>query len=151
MIDQKKKIESRNGASVNTTLAEAVFDIVKTVDWVSFAELPRRLKEKGCVVAGGDYTLSLPGNLVVWGGMSEELVIAIISLVHGKRLFLHPASILIYLADGEGMRLPIAKQPPPGGYKKPRWLPCCLRTKPLEGMKRDSLAYGVKESENERP
>ena len=33
-----------------------------------------------------------------------------------------------YFIDGGGLKLPIAKQPPRKGYKKPHWVPCWVVT-----------------------
>ena len=89
---------------------------------------PRRIAEAGYTNAAGDATIELPGNIVLWSGLSIELVDAIQSLLDSEQVFLHPVSVLVYMADGAALRLPLAQRVPPGGYRKPHWLPTCLRT-----------------------
>lgn len=110
------------------SLGDAILDIVRRVDWASFAELPRRLAEARYTNAAGDATIELPGNIVLWSGLSIELVDAIQSLLDSEQVFLHPVSVLVYMADGAALRLPLAQRVPPGGYRSPHWLPACLRT-----------------------
>jgi hypothetical protein len=38
-----------------------------------------------------------------------------------------PCSYLAYWIDGGMLNIPVAKEPPKGGYKSPRWLPVVLR------------------------
>ena len=81
-------------------------------------------------------------NCMVWHHMSEEFLevwdrLWIITNPDGGRLDLHPLgameAFLIHSADGAPMlNLPIAKKPPKGGYKKPRWLPCLVKPSPKD-------------------
>jgi hypothetical protein len=114
------------------SLADAILSIVFKFDWVSFAELPRRLTEIGHDDTRGNATIELPGDIILWAGYSMVMVDAICQLLEERRLFAHPASPLTYLVDGGMVTLPIAKQPPVGGYRTPHWLPCCLRVVPIE-------------------
>jgi hypothetical protein len=74
-------------------------------------------------------TTSIQGapNVILWMGVSEDLADLILELVNEGVLFLWPAHPVTYLIDGKGLTLPIAQRPPKEGYKKPRWLPTCLR------------------------
>ncbi len=120
-----------------TALEAAIVDLVARLDYVSFAELPRRLAEAGFAESRlkGDSTLELPGNIILWCGLSAELVDAIRALLDSKRLHLHPASTLVYIIDGVALRLPVAKRLPKEGYRKSHWLPVCLRVVPVQMKK----------------
>ena len=109
------------------SLRAAILDIVRRVDWVTFAELPRRLAEVGHVNTRGMSSLELPGNIVLWRGLSADLVDAIRSLLEAKEIFLHPVELFIYRVDGAVLPFPLARRPPRGGYRKPHWAPVCLR------------------------
>jgi hypothetical protein len=122
-------------AAADSTLDDLLVAIVRRYDWPSFAKQPRRLAEAGWRGSPeGDATLELPGNIVLWSGFSVELVAAIRRLLSARRLFLHPANLFIYMADGAALDLPIAKRA--GSYKKPHWLPACLRLAPIPEPKK---------------
>lgn len=110
---------------------EAVLAYVQTYDWVTFAELQNHL-EPYCPVEG-NVGIEFVHNAVIWCDMSQELADVCTSLMNEKALFLHPANIFSYMADGRMLTLPLARRKPRGqtGYKQPRWFPCCLRTVPL--------------------
>jgi hypothetical protein len=76
-------------------------------------------------------TLGHPNN-VVWAGMSERFLDACKTVLDEKRVYPHPASFLAYMIDGGGLRLPLAKRPPKGGYRNEHWLPTCLRLVPMD-------------------
>ena len=123
--------------STSQPLDQAILDIVRRIDWVSFAELPRRLEEAGHHDIKGDMALEIQSNAIVWAGFSAAMVDALRRLLSSKRLFLHPASTLTYLVDGMLLTLPVAKRPPAGGYKSPHWLPCCLRVVPIGAARKE--------------
>ena len=110
-----------------TDLKEQVLAYVAGHPGTSFAELTRELEDTG------DYLLDLGHNIVIWEGISYELVSAITSLRQEKRIKLEPCAPLIYLIDGTLLRHPvITGKPPAQGYKNPRWLPVVIN---LEGKK----------------
>ena len=112
-------------------LQKAVVEVVRKLDHVSFAELPRRLNELG--INGnlrGDAELWLPGNIIAWQGFHPDLCEAVAQLLRDGRVFLHPASVLIYFVDGCLLTLRVAKRPPKKGYRNPRWAPSVLRLVP---------------------
>lgn len=90
---------------------------------VSFVELSKHIagfkskKEPG-------WDLQFCKNLVVWVGMTEEAVEAIIQLRAEKRIILTPTIYSVYLFDGEVLKFPLAKRFM--AYKKPRWVPTVL-------------------------
>ena len=116
------------------TLADAIVEIVTRWDCVTFAELPRRLVDVGLNADDlrGEHTLELAGNVILWAGLSVELVDTLRSLLSTQRLYLHPATEWTYFGDGGMLTLPVVKRPPPAGYRKPHWLPACLRLVPVE-------------------
>ncbi len=93
----------------------------KRGDWVSFAEL--------CGIAGfvGDLGLVFPGykNLIIWPGLSKDAFEALKELLAEKVIALESTSLLVYMADGRVPNIPLAKSK--RNYKKPRWLPMCIR------------------------
>ena len=115
-------------------LHDAVVSYVGAQDWVSFAELKRVFEPY--MPTRGDYVLEYPDtNILIHVGMSQELVELVLELVRSKAVYYHPAEVLTYLVDGELPNLPIARDPKKAvaghGYKKPHWLPLCLRVVPL--------------------
>jgi len=108
------------------SLTDDIEAFVKQRDYVTFVEI-QNLRGRGAL--RGDCGLEIPGreDLVLWGGMSDELGEALDELIRAGRIHLVPASRLTYLVDGGSMRLPLAKRPMGKPYKKPHWLPCCLR------------------------
>lgn len=123
-------------AESTSSLADTIVSIVRKYDYVTFAELPRRLSDRGHTNTSGDSSIELPGNLVLWAGLSVELVEAIRGLLSTKRLFLHPATTSTYMIDGGLLTLPIAKRAMPKGYRNPHWLPVCLRTVPIAAKRK---------------
>jgi hypothetical protein len=109
----------------------AILQFVEHRDWVSFPELQNHFSS--FMETNGNYELSLGNdwNLVIWSGISQELGDTVLKLIREKRLFYHPADTLTYFIDGGILKLPLATRPPKGGYKKPHWVPVCLRTVPM--------------------
>lgn len=108
-------------------MMEDVVWYIQHYDWVSFAELAHRYGDQG----KGDHFLNVAENVVLWVGLSDRLCTSIIELMQSKEIHTHSALLLTYMVDGELLRLPIAKRPPAGGYKKPHWLPATLRSGPF--------------------
>ena len=111
---------------------DAILTYVNDRDWVSFAELPRGIAEVlgvGKEIFRGSLAIEMPTpNLFVWANMSPLFVDAIQRLLKEKKVFLHDSCRWTYLIDGECLGWPIAKRCPKGGFKKPHWVPACLRT-----------------------
>lgn len=106
--------------------------LIKERDHVSFVEIKRFGREAGFNVDGDrSATWDTDLNLILWNGISGELLAAINSLLADKVIFMQPASYFTYFADGEVLNLPVAKRPPAGGYKRPRWLPVVFRVVPF--------------------
>jgi len=111
------------------TLEEFKDDIclyVKLYDWVSIAELKRRYGPQ----AQGEYSLNLPRspNILLFAGVSGLFCKALEEVILEKRIHPHSSSYLVYLIDGEILRLPLAQRMPAAGdYKSPHWLPVTFR------------------------
>lgn len=136
MTQSKQWVGRLNPAIPELTPQQMMEDIlwyVQNYDWVSLVELARRYGDQG----KGDHALTIEPklNIVLWANMSEKLVTSIIELVHNKEIHVHPASFLAYMIDGGGLRLPLAKKPPPSGYKESHWLPVTLRSGPRCGLR----------------
>ena len=77
--------------------------------------------------AKGDYEYNLDSkNVVLWDGLSKELLDAIEFCRTNDIIEIKPCTLLIYSIDGEVLDLPVAKKIPEKGYQKPRWLPVVL-------------------------
>lgn len=112
--------------------ADAIVAYVQEHDWVSFAELTQQIGDgaRGDMVLESEYP-----NVLYWMGMSEAFTKLMIELLEGKRISLHPSQRLVYVIDGMCPSLPEIRRVPAKGYKKPRWLPVCLRTVPYVATK----------------
>ncbi len=119
----------------------AIVEIVRRYDRVSFAELPRRLADVGMLVSEGQCTIGIPGNIIFWQGMPPMLVGAILRLLHAGRLHLHPASEWDYMTDGAVLDLPIARLARVA-YRRPHWLPVCLRLVPPQSKSSEQISAG---------
>lgn len=109
-------------------LEQRVLAHVQATDHVSFAELCNHF---GPAFTDGDRELLLAEehpNVVLWAGLTEEASAAIRHLLATEAVHIQPASPLVYLYDGHGLRLPIAKRA--ASYKRPHWLPVTLRRGP---------------------
>lgn len=110
---------------------DAVVELVRARDHVSFVEIARCLAAFMDVKGSTDLLMPIPGRgeVVLWVGMSQTFADLInkVSFVD-KRIRPEPASWMVYLIDGGLLRLPLMKRKPPrGGFKKPHWLPVCFR------------------------
>lgn len=89
---------------------------------VSFAELSRF---EGF---GGKIRIEARENMVIWANMSQEAVDALNELRAEAKVHFYPTQILVYMADGAALDLPLAKSN--RDYKKPHWLPCVVNLGP---------------------
>jgi hypothetical protein len=102
-------------------VADAVVKFVGCQGGVSFVELASFLEGIGFPVRGDRELHIASMNVVLWSGISPEFV-ELVDQTTG-RLEVKPTSVLVYLLDGGMLSYPVAKQPPPGGYRRTRWLP----------------------------
>jgi hypothetical protein len=119
-------------------LLDAVVEFVRAMDFVTFVELQRKFAEH--IPTRGDHAFCLESdeNLILWTGLSNEFIELLSKAMAAKRIFPHPASVLVYAVDGSMLTLPVAKRPPASGYKELHWFPVCFRVLPFElkGRKR---------------
>ena len=97
---------------------EAILQYIRQYRGVSFVELTHRVDG-----GKGDWEIALfGGSLVLWTGLSKPLIDLLTSLREEKAIVCVPGPSLVYMIDGEMLRLPIAKRYK--AYKTPHWLPC---------------------------
>lgn len=111
-------------------LKETIFEFVRERDWVTLVELQQHMSDY--METKGHVALEWAPNLFLWGDMSQELVDLILELIKEKRIFFYTTSVITYMADGGMSSLPVAKNTPKNGYKKPHWLPVCIRVAPRD-------------------
>jgi hypothetical protein len=104
---------------------EAVIALVRERDWVTFVEIKDLLSPH--VETAGFLAFEVAPNLVLWAGMSQQFCDVIHAVRASNAVELVPDSYLSYLVDGMTLRMPLAKRPPPGGYKTEHWAPVCFR------------------------
>lgn len=104
-------------------LKARVLEYIKRRDYVSFAELGHRFGDN--FAGGGEFSISKGENIVLWVGMTEAAANAISELLEEGAIRAEPTVLLVYLADGACMRLPLVKRN--RAYKKPHWLPVTFR------------------------
>jgi hypothetical protein len=108
-------------------VGDAALEIMKDRGAASFPEILRGLRERG-YQPGGDTTLTLAGNLVLWGGLSEQLAAALDGMLdagtaHLSVLTCKTDIIVFYAMDGQVPSLPLCtRKPPAGGYRRRHWL-----------------------------
>lgn len=99
-------------------------DYIRRHRGVTFVEIKRILSEH--IRIDGDLSYELSPNVILWAGMSEDFCQIMENLRLGKKIEIRPTHFLTYIADGEGIKLPVALRPSKKGYKKPHWLPVCF-------------------------
>jgi hypothetical protein len=80
--------------------------------------------------ASGDKAMAHPGhNLVLWSGLSDEMVMILVDMLEKHQLDVGPASLEDYHFEGcnPHPNLPIADDP--GVHAAPHWLPVLLNLK----------------------
>lgn len=93
---------------------------------VSFAQLRRFVEDSLGMDSRGEWALDVGLNVVVWAGMSRAFLDFAMALRQTGRVEFTPTQPLVYLADGEFLTLPLAKNPPKKGYKEPHWAPVTI-------------------------
>lgn len=102
-----------------------LLEYVRQNDFVTFAELRKVLGEP---MAGDWMVGNESANVWFWAGLSDDFMDALDALISAGAIVYAPTSKLCYMIDGGSMNYPVAgPRVPKGGYKRPRWLPVCLR------------------------
>lgn len=96
------------------------------------------VREKGGGVSMVELSRDIPGfngnramfsgegtNIVVWNGISQEAIDALAELVQDNQIEVKATQPFVYLIDGGGLDLPLAKRTN-HHYKKPHWLPVAI-------------------------
>jgi hypothetical protein len=119
---------------------QKILGLVTERQHVSFVEIKRLLGED----SRGEIWLSLPKhpNIILWPNISQAMADTIISLINAGRLYVHPASVLVYFVDGESLNLPLARQA--RQYKKPHWLPVVFCTFPPNQRRQHAMPRNIR-------
>jgi hypothetical protein len=101
--------------------SDPLVDIPALIKWrgngLTFIELLKYLP-----YLRGDKSISFASEgMVLWVNVSDQCIDAIEILVKEQAISMNPTSTLTYLADGGGLKLPIAKRAQK--YKNAHWLP----------------------------
>jgi len=108
-------------ANRKTALIDRIRALLRAANYISFVEL-RQLNG-----FRGDLRLHVEGNenLIFWTGISAEAYEALSALRAGGEAHFEPcSSLLVYLADGGALSLPVAKTS--RHFERPHWLPVTL-------------------------
>jgi hypothetical protein len=110
---------------------DAVVELVKARQHVTFVEIVRVLKQGGMDTEGevAIYLTNYP-QMILWAGVNEEFSKLIQGLIAAHRIYQHPASVLIYMTDGGMLNFPIASKTRDLKSKKNHWIPVCFCTFP---------------------
>lgn len=106
-----------------TELAQQIIEYIRQNSDATFGGLMHRFPNH----FEGDRTWEILPNVVLWTGMTEEFVKAMMEVK--PKLEVAGTSLLVYMIDGGLLKLPIAKRPTKKGYKTEHWLPVIFRVK----------------------
>lgn len=102
-----------------TPLKDAIVALVKSEGTPTLAAVAR------LPGASGHKALTMTGkNVVLWDGLSWDAISAVTELQIEGRVRIVPTHLLVYFAEGEALRLPLATSN--RAFKSPRWLPVVL-------------------------
>lgn len=101
---------------------KAVLEYIKDHPGTSYVNIESLFDELGFEWKG-DYMSTLPGypSVVLWGGWNQEALAVISDLLNEKLIERVATHIVVYMVDGKGLTLPIARTL--RHYKTPRWMP----------------------------
>ncbi len=79
----------------------------------------------------GDHVLRLASNpdVILWSGMSLQLVQLVDKLIGDDRVSLQCCDPCLYQLNGHVVQVPVIQYVPVGRLAEPSWLPCVLTTK----------------------
>ena len=69
---------------------------------------------------------------MTWVGLSDLLADGVLEVINHGRLFLHPALVQAYEAQGRVLSLPVAKVTERQPLTAPHWVPVALATESIE-------------------
>lgn len=99
-------------------MALAVLKLVRERPGTSWVELCRYIH--GAI---GERPVMAAPNVVLWWGVSDELIDTLNELRNAGLLELWNCSLLLYAADGQVPMLPVAAAERLDSYRTPHWLP----------------------------
>lgn len=107
-------------------MRDKIIEKIMKDDHVSFVEVEKLFDESGFEYKGSRVMrLCEISNLIVWGEWNQEAIDLINDILEKESIALQMCQPLIYLIDGKGINLPIAKSIRP--YKTERWIPMVFR------------------------
>lgn len=111
----------------NGQVTAALVEYVRYRDAVTFRQLQRDFSRY--VDTEGEQGLALRSdpNVVLWLGLNQVLAEPLAKLINDRKLFLHPAELAAYDADGGGLKLPQLADLTDERAARPSWLPVCLK------------------------
>lgn len=112
-------MSNRNNYNEEVTMKKAILDLISSLGGgVSWVEICNRIPG-----AKGDRCMYGGHNIILWNGVSDELINAVNSLIDDGMICAKVTSLLVYAIDGHFLKLPIGKRFPQNGYTRPRWVP----------------------------
>lgn len=83
----------------------------------------------------GDQGLALRAdpNVVLWSGMSQELVELLSTLISQRRIYVHPAASDTYKTLGKALKLPVVEELDESKQARPVWMPAAMNLLPATG------------------
>ncbi|NJD03822.1 MAG: hypothetical protein FIA99_14760 [Ruminiclostridium sp.] len=116
-LNKKYTEDNTSDASLEANL----FECIKTAGNITFVDLQQKFGE-------GDFGIYLDSlNIILWGGLREEICHALVSLKNKGRIKYAPCSVLVYILEGMAMVHPVViTAPPEGGFKELCWFPVVI-------------------------
>jgi hypothetical protein len=103
-------------------------EFMSSRDHVLIPDLLDALEEKGYEIEGDqEITFTSDPNVIVWGGVTEEVAVGFIQGLSEEKFHLVPELIDRYMEKGIWIDLPEAVKFPKKGYTTPHWAVTCLR------------------------
>lgn len=101
-----------------------ILHFVGARDFVSFAALHKHFAGD----ARANTEIALPGNRIIWRGLPQPVIAAVLALLEEGALAAIPGNLAAYRRDGRVLPLPVEKSPAQAPHAQPRWFPVLLRT-----------------------
>ena len=123
VMPAKKKPERPKNPETLSVDAKRILARVGEGGGVSFVELHELFPDQGPLM----WEMGAP-NVILWAGMSQKFVDAMQEA--RPYLDINPCHVLVYVADGSMLQMPIVTEITKAGFKKPHWLPVTFSVKP---------------------
>ena len=119
--------------NISKSMAEKIEAKINELGGVSFIEIMKLFGDE----AKGHYCMEYLPNLIMWQGMSIELINAINILLDKKIIYWSACDPFVYLIDGSIPIYPVPKKILKNGYKKMYWLPVVFDMVKKESTKKE--------------